>query len=100
QQVPLAKAKDLLAWLDEAAPYIEENNAAEMQRLSQLREAVGIVVEFSGALAELQNRIPVLVYFNTYTRVTPLLHLGHLADALDAGAIDESDTYNFGNACL
>ena len=51
-------------------------------------------------LNELMGRLPIFVYFSTYTRVTPILHLGHLADTIDAGTIDEDDDYNFGNLCL
>lgn len=98
--VAQTKANELLAWLDETAPYVDDNNGAEMQRLADLRDAMETVLSFFAVLTVLADRTPVFVYFNTYTRVTPLLHLGHLADALDAGAIDESDTYNFGNACL
>ena len=41
-----------------------------------------------------------MVYYSTYTRVQPSIHLRHFADTLDAGAIDPADAYNFGNSCL
>jgi hypothetical protein len=94
------KAKELLGWLDRTAPYVDENNADEIARLVSLRATLGLVGGCDEVLAELDRRKPVLVYFNTYTRVTPVLHLKHLADAQDAGAIDPNDPYNFGNYCL
>lgn len=94
------KAEELLGWLDRTTPYVDENNADEIARLASLRAALGLVGGSDEVLAELNRRKPVLVYFNTYTRVTPVLHLKHLADAQDAGAIDPNDPYNFGNYCL
>ena len=41
-----------------------------------------------------------MIYFSNYTRVHPSIHLSNLADQLDAGTIDQTDSYNFGNACL
>ena len=85
---------------DRAAPYVDENNADEIARLTSLRATLGLVGGHDEVLAELDRRKPVLVYFSTYTRVTPVLHLKHLADAQDADAIDPNDPYNFGNYCL
>lgn len=94
------EAVQLLAWLDTTAPYVDSTNDAEMERLTSLRGQLGLVEEYANAIAVLTARLPVLVYFNTYTRVRPVLHLKHLADAEDAGAIDPGDAYNFGNYCL
>ncbi len=95
-----AEADQFLAWLDVTAPYIDEKNADETGRLSSLRGAIKIVGDRNAVVSELSSRLPVLVYFSNYTRLRPVLHLKHLADAEDAGAIDPSDDYNFGNYCL
>ncbi len=98
--ISIEKAEELRGWLDSTAPHVDEKNADEIARLSALRSAIGLVAEHNEALKVLSDRMPVLVYFNTYTRVTPNLHLKHLADADDAGAIDPAEPYNFGNYCL
>ena len=98
--ITIEKAGELRGWLDSTAPYVDEKNADEIARLAALRSAIGLVTEREEALKALNDRMPVLVYFNTYTRVTPNLHLKHLADAEDAGAIDPAEPYNFGNYCL
>jgi hypothetical protein len=95
-----AEANELLAWLDATAPYVDEKDADEMERLASLRAALKVGPERNAAVKALDERMPVLVYFSNYTRVRPVLHLKHLADAEDAGAIDPSDDYNFGNYCL
>ncbi len=94
------KATEVLGWLDTTAPYVDENNTDEVSRLASLRETIKNIAGRDQVLAELDRRCPVLVYFSNYTRVRPVLHLKHLADAEDAGAIDPSDPYNFGNYCL
>ncbi|HLX89141.1 MAG TPA: AAA family ATPase [Acidimicrobiales bacterium] len=94
-------AQRLGNWLDVVvAPYVAVDNETEMSRLAALREAIGSVQAHARVLDEFHRRIPVMVYVSTYPSVTPMLHLGHLADAVDAGAIDEADDYNFGNFCL
>lgn len=94
-------AERLSNWLEDVvAPYVARDNDTEMSRLAALREAIGSVHAYSQVLDEFRRRLPVMVYVSTYPSVTPMLHLGHLADAIDAGAIDESDDYNFGNFCL
>jgi AAA ATPase-like protein len=95
-----AQAAGLGGWLDDVAPYIDEADAKEMGRLGSLREIVELVEARDSVLDLLGERTSRLVYFSTYTRVRPLLHLGHLADAIDGGAIDPADPYHFGNYCL
>ena len=98
--VGLRGASEIADWLDSAAPYVDEKNTDEMERLRSLRESVAITSGHHAVRDMLSERVPVLVYFSTYTRVRPLLHLGHLADAIDLGAIDPVEPYNFGNYCL
>jgi hypothetical protein len=90
----------LLGWLDSAAPYVDEANESEMNRLAALRSAVATGPKTSQVVGLLSARVPRLVYFSTYTRVTPMIHLGHLADMIDAGAMSKDDEYQFGNLCL
>jgi len=96
-----AEAAAISTWLDTvAAPPVDEASETETERLKALRDAIAPGATRDVVLAELSKRVPIFIYFSTYTRVTPMLHLGHLADAIDAGAIDEGDAYNFGNFCL
>lgn len=94
-------ASELNEWLDtKVAPFVDWDQASETDRLASIRAKLAIEVARESVLERLHERMPTLVYFSTYTRVTPILHLQHLADALDVQAIDESDPYNFGNRCL
>ena len=95
------EAETLRDWLDKCvAPYLDDSNATEVARLAEVRREVNQAAAEELVLNELMGRLPIFVYFSTYTRVTPILHLGHLADTIDAGTIDEDDDYNFGNLCL
>jgi predicted ATPase len=101
QVVSFDFAEEINEWLDtKVAPFVDWDQGSQTDRLASLRTELAIEVAREAILERLHERRPTLVYFSTYTRVTPLLHLQHLADALDAEAIDESDPYNFGNRCL
>jgi predicted ATP-dependent endonuclease of OLD family len=101
QLIRVPESEKLGDWIDRCvAPYIDESNGAEMARLEEVRREVRKAAAEGQVLDELMGRLPIFVYFSTYTRVIPILHLGHLADCIDAGAIDEDDDYNFGNLCL
>jgi predicted ATPase len=101
QVVSFDFAEEINEWLDtKVAPFVDWDQGSQTDRLASLRTELAIEVARESILERLHERRPTLVYFSTYTRVTPLLHLQHLADALDAEAIDESDPYNFGNRCL
>jgi hypothetical protein len=101
QQIRGDSAAKLKNWLDTvAAPYLDRNDTEQQQELRTLREQVNSAEAHDQVLSTLHGRCPVMVYFSTYTRVTPTLHLGHLADMLDRGDIEQTDTYNFGNSCL
>lgn len=94
------QAAALAGWLDAVVPFVDEGDEKETGRFAALREVMTVVQARDRVLAVLGKRSPRLVYFSTYTRVRPLLHLGHLADAIDAGAVDPADPYHFGNYCL
>jgi len=94
-------ASELNEWLDtRVAPFVDWDQVTETDRLASMRAELAIELARGSVLELLHDRMPTLVYFSTYTRVTPILHLQHLADALEVQAIDESDPYNFGNRCL
>ncbi len=98
--VSVAQATDLEEWLDATAVHVDGTDEAESQRLAALRDLVALVVAREEVLELLSDRQPTMVYYSTYTRVKPSIHLRHFADTLEAGAIDPADSYNFGNACL
>ena len=100
-----ATAGALGQWVETAvAPRLDPANETEMGQLTALRAQVGaaqgVVHGDDRLLEECRSRIPVMVYVSTYPSVTPLIHLGHLADAIDADAVEPDDEYFFGNLCL
>ena len=98
--VSVAQATDLEEWLDATAVHVDGTDEAESQRLAALRDLVALVIAREEVLELLSDRQPTMVYYSTYTRVKPSIHLRHFADTLEAGAIDPADSYNFGNSCL
>jgi hypothetical protein len=98
--ISVVQATDLVEWLDATAAHVDGANGVETQRLAALRDLVGLVLARDEILELLNDRQPTMVYYSTYTRVQPSIHLRHFADTLDAGAIDPADAYNFGNSCL
>ena len=92
--------EELDAWLDSVLPQIDESDEEHTSLAQELREAAATSCAHDQVLSLLQDRRPTLIYFSNYTRVRPVVHLEHLAEAMDTGAVDEADTYNFGNACL
>lgn len=96
-----AVAGALAQWIETAvAPRLDPANEAETGQLAALRAQVGAVPADDRLLEECRSRIPVMVYVSTYPSVTPIIHLGHLADAIDADAVEPADEYYFGNLCL
>lgn len=96
-----AGAAQLSQWLEVAvAPYVDPGNEAEMSRLAALREIIGSVPDAKRLLDEFRRRLPVMVYVSNYPSLTPIVHLGHLADAIDTDAVNPDDEYYFGNLCL
>ena len=93
------RAKALTQWLDKVLPLVDEGNTTEEDRLDSLAKAVKESEKREEALKVLTQRVPVFVYFSNYFRVRPRIHLGHLADRLEQGTL-EDDQYDRGNMCL
>ncbi len=99
--ISVTESGQLLDWLNSVVgPRIDEQDEQEMARLIAVREALTSVSTLEQALEECRRRLPVMVYVSTYPSLVPIVHLGHLADALDAEAVDLTDEYIFGNLCL
>lgn len=91
-------AKGLDDWLVTVFPLIEESNVKELARYEKLVGLVGIDKLRQRVIKELARRLPVFVYFSSYFRVRPLIHLDQLASRIDQGLSDE--IADFGNICL
>ena len=96
----VAQATALEEWLDAASAHVDGTDQGETQRLAELRDLVALVLARDEILELLYDRQPTMVYYSTYTRVEPTIHLRHFADTLDAADIEPADEYNFGNLCL
>lgn len=93
------RAISLKAWLDKALPLIDETDDAEEKRFDILSAAALAHLDQDSALKALNERLPVLVLFNNYFRVRPLIQLDHLAQRLASNVLDD-DQYDYGNVCL
>jgi len=92
-------AAALRAWLESNLPHIDEANADEGKRYDKLIDTTTFWVRYQAALATLKSRVPILVLFNNYFRVRPLIHLEHLAARIEGNLLDD-DQYDYGNKCL
>ena len=98
-EVSGVNARTLLQWLDSLLPLVDEENTVEQDRFDELTKVAKISDKLEKALELLHRRLPVFVYFSSYFRVRPRLHLEHLADRLERNTL-EDDQYDRGNACL
>ena len=92
-------AAELRSWLDTVLNFVDENDETQDQRHTRLLGYTRIPEQRAAALTELNNRLPVFVYFNNYFRVRPNLHLRHFADRVEQQLLDD-DRYDYGNLCL
>lgn len=92
-------AAELQNWLDSAIDFVDENDASQDQRHTRLLGHTRIPEQRDAALAELNSRLPVFVYFSDYFRVRPSLHLRHFASRVEQNLLDD-DRYDYGNLCL
>ncbi len=97
-KISRAEVESLLQWIDDVTPSVDEENSTEKSRLDRLARAVRVIERIDEALELLRERLPVFVYFSSYFRVRPRLHLDHLASRIEQGDLD--DQYDRGNICL
>lgn len=93
------RAKLLAEWLDANATLVDETNTTEDNRHTRLVDEMRLPAERVQAVKTLCSRLPTFVLFNNYFRVRPSIHLGHLAERLRTGILDD-DQYDYGNECL
>ena len=93
------RAVELRDWLDSAIEFVDEDDPAQDQRHTRLLGYTRVPEERDAALATLNSRLPVFVYFNNYFRVRPNLHLRHFAARVEQNLLDD-DRYDYGNLCL
>lgn len=86
-------------WLDGVLPYVDETNTTEERRYDRLLKAAKTASTRDRVLSTLEKRLPVVVYFNNYFRVRPLIHLEHLAQRIESNILDD-EQYDYGNQCL
>lgn len=97
--INLARANALRKWLDDNVALVDESNSTEDNRHTKLIELTAAPARHDRALKSLDERLPTFVLFNNYFRVRPSLHLGHLAERLRTGVLDDAQ-YDYGNECL
>ena len=90
---------ELQRWLDSVIEFVDENDTAEEARHTRLLEHTRIPEQRNEALAKLNSRLPVFVYFNNYFRVRPNLHLRRFAERVEQDLLDD-DHNDYGNLCL
>ncbi len=93
------RATELQRWLDLALPFVDEKDATEDARHTRLLEYTRLPEHLDEAVAKLNSRLPLFVYFNDYFRVRPNLHLRHFAERVEKNLLDD-DRYDYGNLCL
>lgn len=93
-----AAAEGLRDWLDSITAAIDESDTDENARHTRLLQLTRIPEQISEALTALEARRPVFVYFSTYFRVRPRLHLRNFADRIAHSDSDIGDDY--ANRCL
>lgn len=92
-------SKPLLQWLETLVALVDEDNSKEVERLEKLEEKLRAWNNYSDACKELAKRVPKFILFNNIFKVKPNIHLGHLAQRLETGVMDD-DQYDYGNSCL
>lgn len=89
----------LKVWIEKVYPYIEENNSEEDQRYDKLMASIQIGLDADLTLDICFKRLPILILFNNFFRVKPLIHLEHLANRVEGNILDD-EQYDYGNLCL
>ena len=91
-------SKALDAWLDQAFPFVDEEDQKAEAQFDRVRAAVRHNATYSRARGVLKAKVPTFVYYSTFFTVRPRIHLAQLATREEAGDLDEE--YDFGNLCL
>lgn len=86
------------AALTESLPLIDEDDTKETARWAKIDDLIDKGDPIPAAIATLQKRMPLLVYYSTYFTVRPRIDLESLAARQVRGDLD--DEYDFGNLCL
>lgn len=88
----------MVEWLNRIVPSIDESSPL-IDRVNRIKSKTEIGSLRDLALSELEPYVPVFVYFSSYFKVRPSIHLRHLANRIDSGIL-EDESYDFGNKCL
>lgn len=91
---------DLFKWFEGVYTSIDENNKIEEERYAKLQTQMQANETKFEVLDLLSTNLPVLVLFNNYFKVKPLIHLEHLADRVERKLLDDDKHYDYGNLCL
>lgn len=98
-QISDDKSLWLINFLTKMTRTIKPQNGSGHSSLTELIEIVGLSENVQSMLTTLHERLPVFVYFSSYFRVHPRIHLAQLANRIEEGSLDQNP-YDFGNACL
>ena len=90
----------LKKWLDDNYEYVDEDNAKEEERHTQILDLIQLNNKHDEALKILDKRTPVFILFNNYFKVKPSIHLEHLAQRIEQNIMDDDEYYDYGNLCL
>ena len=91
---------DLFKWLESIYTSVDENNKTEEERYAKILAQMQTNETKYDVLSILSENLPVLVLFNNYFKVKPLIHLEHLADRVERKLLDDDKYYDYGNLCL
>ncbi len=91
-------AEALDDWLVSVLPLVAEDNEKEIARHEKLVGLVAVDGVRQRVAKALARRLPLFVYFSSYFRVRPLIHLDQLALRIEQNSSDE--LVDFGNICL
>ncbi|WP_201550481.1 AAA family ATPase [Psychrobacter fjordensis] len=94
-----AKSSALVQFLDNYYALIQEDNTKEEKRHENLRAKAKIGEMSDIVLNLLDQKMPVFILFNNYSKVKPLINLEHLYKRSEGGLLDDK-YYDYGNLCL
>ncbi len=89
------RAKNILAWLNESAAYVPDQDVKAFNDLQVLVNKSEVMQQARNLVAD---SMPTFVYYANYYRVRPRIHLRQLAERISTNSVDED--YDFGNMRL